>query len=829
MALTNAFGNLALDTTVAGISTKIPAQQNGKIPVIPINVNDSVSDNFVNLSGFTTSIVGNDIFQLDGNSIVPTYVVFSLDPLVVNSESVVSYAATFKVPFHAALGLSLSQRVLGQEFSVEYISTESSLPTISPVGIATIAQVGTALTVTTSTNHSFVTGQSISISGITSDSRLNYPALIVASVPASNQFTATAGPGGTITSLTAGPYVGVGSVFLRPRMGYARNGTSMIFENATATNASIYTRSGSGDALPGSTAANYIVNHSTTVGTTASVQAINARGVYAFQPTNQYDYILDPFSVYVGERLIDSQSNVNNARLKRDQVVPDEYQIYRLRIRGTRPAGATIPNAKIVSASKTGTTTATINTDVAHGLTVNDFVNIYGIRDTTNFPNLTTATQVASVISTTSFTIIIGPAATANSNGGYVSRVNGGVTQPGAITQVIQSISRTSNQVTAVGSATWSGFVIGDYVNLYGVYDTSGNYLNLDGPYRVFNISTTTLVLEPIGNAPTGVDIVSTNCGGAIIKRTDLRLHYFRAHEYQRLAVESYGGGFSRNDVGSSIPTAVINTPAVTLSGTGAVNVSQIAANTPITLTPNGSTNRAIVSGIAGPTNNVDYSAQNWAAASGSGAVIANAQGLGAGAAFHVNVTAYTAGSSQGLDIYLQESPDNGAAWFDIWQCEAVTGVTSFRIPSIPIGGRRRFRWVNRNAAATTATVTINAMDLSTQPVRQVQWFDRTSGIGTGTAVLNTNSGSYDISGCNNIAVVGLASTSIAPASFKAQMSIDGINWYDASASVGIGTTVAANVPIPITTNMVGRFIRLNCTNAGTLQNMSGIHIYGTN
>lgn len=73
--------------------------------------------------------------------------------------------------------------------------------------------------------------------------------------------------------------------------------------------------------------------------------------------------------------------------------------------------------ATIASIAKTGTTTATVTTNGNHGLTTSDFVQNYGSRDITNFPNLTAQTQVASVISPTQFTIIQGGAVTASSTG----------------------------------------------------------------------------------------------------------------------------------------------------------------------------------------------------------------------------------------------------------------------------------------------------------------------------------------------------------------------------------------------------------------------------
>lgn len=65
------------------------------------------------------------------------------------------------------------------------------------------------------------------------------------------------------------------------------------------------------------------------------------------------------------------------------------------------------PIAKIVSITKTASTSATVTTDTPHGLTTTNYVTIKGVRDQTNFPNLTTATIVASTPTTTTFTIVI--------------------------------------------------------------------------------------------------------------------------------------------------------------------------------------------------------------------------------------------------------------------------------------------------------------------------------------------------------------------------------------------------------------------------------------
>jgi len=273
------------------------------------------------------------------------------------------------------------------------------------------------------------------------------------------------------------------------------------------------------------------------------------------------------------------------------------------------------------------------------------------------------------------------------------------------------------------------------------------------------------------------------------------------------------------------VPAIIPSTLTVTATNLSC-NVAQWAGQTPVNPATNGATNRSLVSALAGPVTFTDYSAQAWAAASGSGATIADTNGTGAGAAFDVNVTAWTAGSSTGLVVFLQESPDNGTTWYDIWQCEALTAVSRARIPALPIGGRRRMRWVNLTGAATTATVTVTAMDVSFAPVKQVQWFDRTASVTSGTAALG-NGGALNIDGCKAMTFAMQTGTATAPASFKIQMSADGTNWYDAAAAVSC--PASSMTLIPLTAGVYGRFARFVCTAAGTTALVSAGHVYGTN
>ena len=528
---------------------------------------------------WSQQLASGDIITVDGNTASASYLVISKNPLLANTDSRIETIAKFGMPFEMALGLHMSQRTLGQEFAVDVVSDEPAMPDPADLAIASITQATTTLTVNTLLPHNLRPGMRIGIRDC-ADSRFNYPSLVVASTPSPTQFTVTAGPGGTIPSVSAGPFTS-GFVFFRSAMGFAPNGTSMLFENPTVTNASFYVRSESGDVLPSGT---IIGNHAITIATTASLQAVNALGSYSFQPTNEYRLSQFINGIQWSDGLVDTLATFTN-RYKRTQVVPDANHSYKLRFRAVNQPSLTRPNAQIVSAVKTGTTTATITTDVPHGLTISDLIVVYGIRDqaAASFPNLLTATAVASVVNETQFTVVIGTASTVTSYGGYVARVNGGnlMSSLGGIAQSVQSVTRTSNVLTIVGSAAWAGLLIGDYVNIVGCRNnTNGATLQIDGAYRVQNLATTTLTLEPINAtvSPTGTDFLLTDCGGAIIKRTDLRISFVRALDFERQRVEVLPR--PTGDIAESISVVVQNSPVMSVSSGTVTTVSTVAALT---------------------------------------------------------------------------------------------------------------------------------------------------------------------------------------------------------------------------------------------------------
>ena len=521
-------------------ATAIPITDNG-IPLNIKNFNGKLREAFQTFPNTTWTVPkqgAGDIIKIEGNAGGASYLTVSLDPLTPNTETWVESVGRFKMPSELAFGAHMSQRTVGQEVSMEFVSDEPIIPLFSDIAISSIQQNTTTLTVTTNVPHGLKVGNRIGIRGVV-DSRLNYPSLVIATTPTLTSFTVTAGAAGTIPSITASSTGGF--IYARSAMGGSPNGTSMLFENGSSTNASFYAKSESGDSMPiGGTITG---NHSMGIASSSSFQPINAALNYAFRPTTEYRLSMLIDRLQWSDTTVDSTGQ-STSRANLSQIVPNPDVDYKVRFRATNNKSLTVPVAQIVSAVKSGTTTATITTDVPHGLTISDQITIYGIRDqsASAFPNLTTATAVASVINATQFTVVIGTAATVTSYGGYVARVNGGnlMSYLGAITQVIQSVTRTSNVLTVVGSASWSGFLIGDFINLVGVRNTiNGDSIGIDGAYRVRDIQTTNLFLEPVGNTPTGTDIALTNCGGGVIKRTDFRLSFIRLLDYERLRIEA--------------------------------------------------------------------------------------------------------------------------------------------------------------------------------------------------------------------------------------------------------------------------------------------------
>jgi hypothetical protein len=737
----------------------------------------------------------NDIVQLDGNACSASYLVISKDPFTQGSVTTLESVSAFTLPAEFIVGFGMSQRILGQELSIELVDAEdgTTIETYPDQAITSISQSGTTLTVTTSTPHELVAGKRVGIYGITSDSRLNYPSLVVSGVNNPNTFVCTAGPMGSLNSLTVGPYTNQGFVYFRPALGYAKDGLSMIYENAVATNASAYIRADAGDSYPsGTPGTNHSINTQTTNGVQAATYAYN----YAWLPGNETRFYLSEERVIIHDAAPDTVSNTN-IRLVRTQVLPNPNKSYKLRFRFTNNKGLTVPVAKIVSASKAGTTTATITTASAHGLTTGDFVITQGIRNGTDFPS-NVVTQVLSTPTTTSFTITMtATTPTTTSYGGLVARVNG-QNAPGSLNTngngAIQSVSVSSGEVSLTGSGTWS-LVIGDYVNLYGCRNnTNGADLGLDGTYKVSESTGSALRLLPIGSTPTPGNLSNTSCGGAVIKRSDLRLSYVRGLRYERLKTEP-----------NYVASATMSTPVIITGGTS--NVSTVSTVSTVNVSNTNTSN--LVNDIASAA--ITSTATSGTTTPSSGALSHE---------FNVIVTAVS-GTSPTLDVVVQESDDSGTNWYDIYHFPRINATGQYRSPLIPFTGNR-IRYVRTvGGTSPSFTMSLNRLQHQTANTLQRQFFDRALAPNT----LNSVTGTLFTEGCSDINVfVSMGAVTTTAPTLVYETSPDGTNWVQVGANI---TTAANTNTILQISNVLARFSRIRVSSAGSGATLNFIMIKG--
>ena len=528
-------------------------------------------------SNWIESKADGDITIADGNAVAASYLVISKSPWNAGSSTAIETAARFSMPYDFSIGLHTSQRTLGQEFALEFVDDEVIFAE-SSIAIASMTHGASLLTINTAVPHGLVVGKRFQIAGCV-DNRFNYPALIVASTPSPTQFTATAGPGGNLPSITA--TVTSGTLYPRPSLGYATNGTSMILENAVVTNGSFYVRSAEGDSLPSGTVTG---NHSITTLTTASVQAVNAAYTYAFQPTTEYRLTLQADRVQWSNVAIDSVGQATNL-VSRTQVVPDYRKKYKLRIRATNAQELSRPVGKIISAVKAGSTTATITLDRDHGLAVGALVTVYGIRDqaAAAFPNVVTATAITGVPASNQIQLAIGTGTSNTSYGGFVAVVNGGnlPSALGTASQAIQSAALSTmtdgtRQLILVGNVNWASPVatVGDYVELIGLRNNiNGDDLGVDGAWKIASAVTTTLTLVPVqADKVLPPDFTTTECGGGVMRRTDLRISFVRVFDFERERVELLAR--PSGDLASAAPVTIQGTAAI--SGTLAAGTALI-------------------------------------------------------------------------------------------------------------------------------------------------------------------------------------------------------------------------------------------------------------
>ena len=183
----------------------------------------------------------NHIVNYGGNAQGSSYLRISLDPFVDASEVVLTSKKTFEMPMRVGFGISMSQRIIGQECFIGLVGVDAAgtgVDTLTPDADKAItgatATISSNVATFTLTNHGFAGGDRVAIYGC-AEHRLNVGPVTLTVID-KNTFTVPCTLGNASYS-SVGGYVRHTDPFR-----YAKNGLGLVFENGTATNASFVSR-----------------------------------------------------------------------------------------------------------------------------------------------------------------------------------------------------------------------------------------------------------------------------------------------------------------------------------------------------------------------------------------------------------------------------------------------------------------------------------------------------------------------------------------------------------------------------------------------------------
>lgn len=709
----------------------------------------------------TVKSAGDEV-SLAGNSYGASYLKISkslTDTLTTEYLSKSVHSA----PFDMQLGISKSQEIFGQITTVDMvevddsgaIKTEGTAPTpISITGNVTVTS--NVAFITLSAGHSLVPGDLVIIHGCL-DNRLNYGPTQITYI--------TKDSIGVTLVLANGTYVATGGSVLsvNPHQ-TAKNAYGLVLTGQNDDNIRTYSKQQASPVLVNAEIGLVTDWRTATVGGTGA-------GSYSQLPRGHIAIATRVEDIQMVYRAANT-GGANAAVAPITTALPPPDAKYKLRISMRNLPNLTRPVAAISSIAKSASTTATVTTSAAHGLTTGNYVSIYGVRDQTNFAT-TNNLAVLSTPTSTTFTVAFGTSTTTtDTNGGTVFICEGSQSAP-AVSMYVQSALVVSSggfagllQLTM--NATVSAVNRGEVYTTHGMTGTAAAYNGLR--LRVYEVATTVVTLETLDKTPLTA-LASVNTGGTLIRHTDIRLHTLSIRDNTHHKVE----------IGSiSAP----NTDRQVMRITGNTSTSQGGG---------GNTTIWNAAGWGGfPVNDIASAAITTSQTSAAVAPGAVANVGTYAHLFTVLVTTIT-GTTPSMDVVVQESPDTGTTWFDVYHFPRITAVGSYVSKVVPSTYGSRFRYI-RTVNGTTPSIT-NAV-WRTQHSRDEsfirQFFNRT--------LLPNTSGSetvvYNVDGSNTIIFGGRMTTVGSPAAIiklQGRYGTQAADWFDITDLAGNLITVTLN------------------------------------
>lgn len=709
-----------------------------------------------------------------------------INPTTDDKRSLVTQIVPVNVNAHlSAIEASMNQRPRHQ-YAVMEMSSDETVPVYTDYWITTLQQATTTLTLTMSSSvlAEWTIGDWINIAGC-ADNRLNYPNFCIATISANGiVVTGTVSDEATIPSLTVWPIATAGMTARKRRQLLGKDWYGMRFSGTSSTACAYLSKFGANiTKVTGTLVGTQTVANASSVPTFTS----GATGQVDIKATSKYFVRCDADSIFFYDRPIDS-TNMSGARNLFTGVKPAwQKQLY-ARYSAISPKSMTRPVAKIISISKAGSTTWTVTHDGSYTFLTGQYVTIKWNRDQTNFASFATPVAIT-VVNPTTFTLI-GTTGTATGYGGSVILANGQVDQPWIIWQTVQSITvdATNWFVTLVGSASWSGLNISEYIYLHGCRNnTNGGDMWYDWAWEVVTISTTTLVVSPVINylwvniSPTLSTLGTTNCSGTVILMTTLRSHDSVFSEYTP-SITQIDGQWTQ-DLTKAIPT--YNTNNIS-SLTTVSSVTSSYLGIPLTVADQASW------AITTTTTSATITPSSWT-----------------GYNVNIPVTAVT-GTIPTMDVIIQESGDSGTNWFDVYQFDRITGTGYYQSPNIRMKWNR-VRYVQTISGTTPSfTRSINRLQTNDNAGLYRQIMDRTISLTT----LNAVTSSLYVEWCNNVTLNITLGTATTPPTIQLEWSDSGIS----TEFYSLWTALAGVASSTVSTNInwvYPKFIRARVSVAG--------------
>jgi hypothetical protein len=763
---------LAYDTTTHDSGDELQIQygaqytENGALSVG--NATRKFRDGFV--TGSPDTAVWDQAWTNQGSSFVgpggdtagSSYLRICMDPTTSETEYVLTSKDTFRLPSRFLFGASMSQRMLGHELAVELVGVDEDgvVEAISaPADLAisgTVTIASNVATINFAAAHLLKGGDRILSFG-NQESRLNVGP-VVCTIVTPLQITVPC-------TLANGTYNAGGSVRWADPCGLAENACGLLYENATATNATFTARRNGSSAR----------QLNSTVATTAATQSNTSPYCDAFNAANINELIGNMQEFMYISRSADGVA-ASSGQNRWTQGIPDEEKQFKLRVRAKMLKGTTRPIAKVVSVSKAGSTTwtAVLDRDVSGILTAGQSqIAFSGNGDIANFPNTTTV--VVASVSTNTITFVSTTGTSSNSFGGAVIFMQGSTTLAGLSGLSVVSLSRTDNIMTITVNTTATGALPGEYWELYGC--AAGSLGLYDGAYLISRMTGSTYEVESVG-ANFGT---ISNAGGMFFKRVEHRLHSIGEMEYTRHIVEMANQNGS-SDAARALPVTVTGLPT-------------LAALTTMTTMTNGM--------LSFPVLVADIASAAIATATSS--AITQAQGMSYKVAIGI-----TAAASLVMDVGIEESDDVGVNWTRVYDFPR-TSTSSAQVLRSPVlcSIGTRIRYVT-TLISGTGTRVLNRFQMSQPALPYRQRYDRTITLTSLSSVTAT----LEADDCDKaVLVINVGAITTTAPVIQMQTSEDyGQSWID------IGTTLTAVASSTVTQTItagVGRQLRAIVKTAG--------------